>query len=238
MLSDSTHPQVLPAATVTHAFNRLPDKATTVTTGLADTKGSSMDIGEVAGAAPSTSALSAGGNGNSSENGNGMAMVVSVGTLATEGSGTFSGVTITGGGSLLEAAPPLLLLAGVLYLGMGIHPTGPPSSVPIPHSEISIPRPYIDHDLIRRLHAGAEVNLPAFPGYDPLSPPPGYQWRGKPGSLPGSKEGNYYNPDTGECLRPELDHPYPIGPHWDYKDVNEKWHRVYPDGTSEQKKDR
>jgi RHS repeat-associated protein len=235
LLSDSTHPQVLATVTVTHAFNPLPDKRTSVTTGLADTKGESMEVGEVAGPAPSSSTVSASGTSNSSRNGVGMALTA--GALTAEGMGGSGGITIVGGGSL-QAVPPLLILGATIYLGMGVHPTGIPSNIPVPHSEISISRPYVDHDLIRRLHAGADVNLPAYPGNDPLSAPAGYQWRGKPGSLPGSKEGNYYNPDTGECLRPELDHPYPIGPHWDYKDVNEKWHRLYPDGTSQQKKDR
>ena len=120
---------------------------------------------------------------------------------------------------------------------MGYHPTDVPSSVPVPYREISIPRPYIDPNLTIRLHTGA-ANFPAYPGSDPTKPPTGYQWRGKPGSAPGSTEGSWYNPGTGEVLRPDLDHPLPYGPHWDYKDVDGKWHRLYPDGSSEQKKDR
>lgn len=77
---------------------------------------------------------------------------------------------------------------------------------------------------------------PEFPGFDPTKPPPGFEWRGKPGSVPGSKDGNFYNSETGESLRPDLDHPEPIGPHWDYRDPNEKWWRIKPDGSAEPKK--
>ncbi len=68
-----------------------------------------------------------------------------------------------------------------------------------------------------------------FPGYDPTKAPDGYEWRGKPDSTPGSKNGNYYNPRTKETLRPDLNHPDPIGPHWDYRNSSGKWFRIFPD---------
>ena len=71
-----------------------------------------------------------------------------------------------------------------------------------------------------------------FPGYDPSkSPFKGFEWRGKPNSKPGDKNGNYYNPKTGESCRPDLDHPKPIGPHWDYKSPAGEWYRIHPDGS-------
>jgi len=70
-----------------------------------------------------------------------------------------------------------------------------------------------------------------FPGTNPAKAPKGFEWRGKPGSTPGSKEGNWYNPKTGESLRPDLDHPGPIGPHWDYRDPSGNWFRIFPDGS-------
>ncbi len=70
-----------------------------------------------------------------------------------------------------------------------------------------------------------------YPGDDPTVAPDGFEWRGKPGSEPGDKEGNYYKPDTGESLRPDLDHEPPIGRHWDYRDKDGDWHRIHPDGT-------
>ena len=68
-------------------------------------------------------------------------------------------------------------------------------------------------------------------GNDPTVAPDGFDWRGKPGSSPGDKEGSFYNEETGEVLRPDLDHPEPVGPHWDFKDADGDWHRIYPDGT-------
>ena len=59
----------------------------------------------------------------------------------------------------------------------------------------------------------------------------GFQWKGQPGSIQGSKNGNYYNTQTGESLRPDLSHPMPVGPHWDYKDSAGKWWRIFKDGT-------
>jgi RHS repeat-associated protein len=70
-----------------------------------------------------------------------------------------------------------------------------------------------------------------YPGNDPSRPPKGYEWRGKPGSKPGSQDGNWYNPNTGESLRPDLNHPNPIGPHWDYRSPAGKWYRIFPDET-------
>ena len=73
---------------------------------------------------------------------------------------------------------------------------------------------------------GKETPGIKYPGDDPtVSPGKGWEWRGP------SDKGSWYNPKTGESLRPDLNHPEPIGPHWDYKDSNGIWHRVNPDGT-------
>ena len=71
-----------------------------------------------------------------------------------------------------------------------------------------------------------------FPGYNPAKAPKGFEWKGKPGSAPGSKDGNWFNPKTRESLRPDLNHPDPIGPHWDYKDPSGKWWRIFEDGSN------
>jgi hypothetical protein len=72
-------------------------------------------------------------------------------------------------------------------------------------------------------------------GYDPRVAPKGYEWRGRPGSPPGSREGSYYNPSTREVLRPDLSHPGPIGPHWDYRAPDGSWYRNFPDGSKRPK---
>ena len=63
-----------------------------------------------------------------------------------------------------------------------------------------------------------------YPGDDPTVAPEGYEWRGS--GEKGSKEGNYYNPDDDTSLHPDLQHPAPIGPHWDFKDSAGKWWRL------------
>ncbi|HEY3919438.1 MAG TPA: phage portal protein [Stellaceae bacterium] len=73
---------------------------------------------------------------------------------------------------------------------------------------------------------------PPLPNYptDPTKPPgPGYEWRGT-NPQPGSPEGSWYNENTKEALRPDIDHPDPEGPHWDYKAPDGTWYRWFPDG--------
>jgi len=60
---------------------------------------------------------------------------------------------------------------------------------------------------------------------DPKQPPgPDWVWRGEPGS----DKGSWYNPGTGESMHPDLNHPEPVGPHWDYTDPSGKQWRVDP----------
>jgi RHS repeat-associated protein len=72
------------------------------------------------------------------------------------------------------------------------------------------------------------------PPSDPKrSPGPGWEWRGN--GPPGSSEGSWYNPSTGESLHPDLNHPAPIGPHWDYRDPSGNDWRIFPDGSASRK---
>jgi hypothetical protein len=54
------------------------------------------------------------------------------------------------------------------------------------------------------------------PNFDDPSQPPGDGWEWRGNGPAGTKEGSWYNPDTGESLHPDLDHPDPIGPHYDW----------------------
>jgi RHS repeat-associated protein len=79
-----------------------------------------------------------------------------------------------------------------------------------------------------------EIVVPPYDGQelgtDPsVSPGEGFEWRGK--GEPGSIEGSWYNPVTGESLYPDLNHPSPIKPHWDYKDPNGGKARLNTDGS-------
>jgi hypothetical protein len=62
------------------------------------------------------------------------------------------------------------------------------------------------------------------------SPGSGWQWRGS--GQPGTSKGNWYNPSTGEYLHPDLGHPGPIGPHYDWRAPDGTMYRVYSDGTT------
>lgn len=76
-----------------------------------------------------------------------------------------------------------------------------------------------------------------YPGNDPAkNPGEGWEWRGK--GEQGSSQGSYTNPETGEVLHPDLEHPTEskgIGPHWDYKVPDGSWYRLFPDGTIQPK---
>jgi len=81
-----------------------------------------------------------------------------------------------------------------------------------------------------------EDNIPEtvnYPGDNPKISPSGYGWRGT--EEQGSREGSYYNPADGTVLCPDLNHPDPIAPHWDYKDEAGVWWRLYKDGSMELK---
>lgn len=61
---------------------------------------------------------------------------------------------------------------------------------------------------------------PRYPGNNPNKIPDGFNDRKNPNA-------NYYNPRTKQSLGPDLNHPEPIGPHWDWKDSNGDWWRIY-----------
>lgn len=68
-----------------------------------------------------------------------------------------------------------------------------------------------------------------YPGNNAAKQPaPGYEWRGS--GDPSSGKGNWYNPVTKEMLHPDLKHPAPIGPHWDYTDPLGVEYRLMPNG--------
>jgi hypothetical protein len=96
----------------------------------------------------------------------------------------------------------------VSSLGVLVHNMCPPaggSTPPIP----SIPHP---------------GNIPPT-----HAPGPGFTWRGS-GSA-GSPHGNWYNPVTKESLWNDMNHPPPLGPHWDYTVRGGGSWRWFPDGT-------
>ena len=77
-------------------------------------------------------------------------------------------------------------------------------------------------------------------GNDPSKcPDDGFVWKGK--GKPQSGKGNWVRGEKPnlEKLNPDLDHPLPIGPHWDYESPNfPDGVRIKPDDTWEYKKER
>ncbi len=70
-----------------------------------------------------------------------------------------------------------------------------------------------------------------YPGNDPTqSPGKDFEWRGK--GDPTTGKGAWVNSKTGETLHPDLYHPQPYGPHWDYNYPGAgDGFRIYPDGS-------
>lgn len=66
---------------------------------------------------------------------------------------------------------------------------------------------YINWNIGVEAVATKGVGKVKIPGTNPAKAPKGFEWRGKPGSTPGSKGGNWYSPKTAESLRPHLNHP-------------------------------
>ena len=87
--------------------------------------------------------------------------------------------------------------------------------------EVDLPK---EHSSPCEAEEETEVPEVTYPGDDPAEAPDGTSWRGS--GPQGSKEGNYYNQETGESWHPDLDHPDPIGPHWDYRDRAGAWWRI------------
>ncbi len=88
--------------------------------------------------------------------------------------------------------------------------------------EAAVPR-------IPRIPRSIPKERPPIPRSPTEPPAPGWEWRGK--GPPGSSEGNWYNPKTGESLHPDPGHPPPIGPHYDWRAPDGNWYRIFPDGS-------
>jgi RHS repeat-associated protein len=67
-------------------------------------------------------------------------------------------------------------------------------------------------------------------GKDPSKcPEKGFEWRGK--GSPESGKGNWINPNTGEKLHPDLEHPPGKDPHWGYVDPNGAPYDLFLNGS-------
>ncbi|KAG9591451.1 hypothetical protein KCV01_g11476, partial [Aureobasidium melanogenum] len=69
-------------------------------------------------------------------------------------------------------------------------------------------------------------NFPPLPKDGSQCPGDGWEWRGP--DAPGGPRGGWYNPEQKWTLHPDLEHPEPIGPHWDWVDENKSQYRLTP----------
>jgi hypothetical protein len=93
--------------------------------------------------------------------------------------------------------------------------------------------PYDSPRVVKKGNGTPPYNGQAL-GTDPAaSPGKEFKWDGN--GKPGSRQGSWYNPVTGESLHPDLDHPLPVKPHWDYEGPNGEKARLNIDGTWEWK---
>lgn len=121
-----------------------------------------------------------------------------------------AGVTTAGGGVIYAGRGLGLILAGTLASTSASAGSNSSAS----NSGQGTPCPKKLHDLTK--------------GDPTLPPDKGWEWRGP--DAPGGARGAWYNPATKESLHPDLQHPDPIGPHWDYTDTQGNAFRIFPDG--------
>lgn len=88
-------------------------------------------------------------------------------------------------------------------------------------------------DIWRQWSARTPFPYP-YRGNDP-SIAPGSDWKWHGSGAPQTGKGAWVKEGTKESLHPDLQHPPPYGPHWDYVDQNGKQWRVWPDGTMSKK---
>jgi len=69
-------------------------------------------------------------------------------------------------------------------------------------------------------------NFPKLPKDGKTCPGEGWKWKGP--DDPGGPRGAWYNPKERWSLHPDLEHPEPVGPHWDWVDENKNQYRLTP----------
>jgi len=122
-----------------------------------------------------------------------------------------SAVVVTGGAANVAAG-----LAGLMSSGSGAGGSaqGPPA---------------VEDGKTTASGTNAPARPSASPNFQDPSKAPSADWQWKGRGAPGTK-GNWINPKTGEKLNPDLNHPPPIGPHYDYVDSRGREWRIFEDG--------
>lgn len=92
-----------------------------------------------------------------------------------------------------------------------------------------VPRPLLEP--VKPMPPGAPVpqlpeDFPKIPSDPAKCPGKGWEWRGP--DAPGGPRGAWYNPEKDWTLHPDMNHPEPIGPHWDWIDEDGNKFRITP----------
>ncbi|MEN6082868.1 RHS repeat-associated core domain-containing protein [Chromobacterium piscinae] len=137
----------------------------------------------------------------------------------------------------LMAMPlPILPLPGLPQSDALPRNPGNQQALPLPPN----PGRQMNRDVNRQGHISHNSNSqcpkpPKVNWDDPSKPPVGddgkpWPWRGP--DAPGGARGGYVNPNNpGQSVHPDLDHPEPIGPHWDFTDRGNGQWRIFPNGN-------
>ena len=160
-----------------------------------------------------------------------LALEVLLGVLAIVGGvgGEAGGVALDGTGVGAVAGVPINIASwGLITVGAGLVGTGVTglANEAAGNSQVEVWK----RDDGAGGGGGVENRPSGEPNFaDPnRSPGDAWEWRGN--GTPESGQGAWYNPKTGESLHPDLNHPEPIGPHYDWVSPEGQAYRVYPDG--------
>ena len=109
----------------------------------------------------------------------------------------------------------------------GAIPPRQPLTRPAPAANVSRPPIIRTPPIYERRPNYPPPKLPSLPSN---SPGPGWIWKGDP-LQPVGKNGTWINMGTWEKLYPDLNHPYPVGPPWDWQAPDGTRWRIFPDGS-------
>lgn len=126
------------------------------------------------------------------------------------------------------------VVSGAVALGVLAHAVATPAiSCPLPTQPYVVPALPVVWSIKKAPPRPPLSNRPYPKGDGTTAPEPDWEWKGP--DAPGGNQGGWVSPDGSESLHPDLDHPPPVGPHWDWTGPGGQW-RIFPDGRIVPKK--
>ena len=127
------------------------------------------------------------------------------------------------------------VVSGAVALGVLAHAVATPAiSCPLPTQPYVVPALPVVWSIKKAPPRPPLSNRPYPKGDGTTAPEPDWEWKGP--DAPGGNQGGWVSPDGSESLHPDLDHPPPVGPHWDWTGPGGQW-RIFPDGRIVPKKE-